>query len=495
MQTWFYEKDLKFWFKDIGFGSVLNRIFDELPKFGSVVLKVIDNTPYFVDLRNFIVEASADHLGNANYIIERHNYTPMEYRKAAKQFKWDKTEEVLESFRKGKNKYITVYERYGEVQETNDKGEATYLYKRVYMADVNLTQPLMSPFLNVPSGKGIIIEEDEAETHPYYEFHLEKIPGRWLGVGVIEVLIDSQIRINELVNQQAKGTYWAALRLFQSRDSAVNRNLMIDVVNGEVLNSDSPITQIDMSDRNLAFFAEEHNKWLRNRDEMTFSYDVVRGERLPAGTPLGSARLATGQAMSFFDQVRENIALDIKKFLCDVIIPNFEKYNSNEHELKLLGEDVDKLNALYTQIETNRQILNAMLKSGKVPTKSELETLKEAISEVESKKERTTKIPKGFYKDCKYKIDIIITGESKDTEAMTQIFFAALQAITVDPTLLTDPNKKKLFYKALENSGINPVDIEPEFQTPREVMPQRAVGGGVSAPTSMPQMPMAETRL
>ena len=42
----------------------------------------------------------------------------------------------------------------------------------------------------------------------------------------------------------------------------------------------------------MTFFTQETQKWNAIRDENTMSYDVVQGERLPAGTPLGSAQIA-----------------------------------------------------------------------------------------------------------------------------------------------------------------------------------------------------------
>ncbi len=85
LKTWFMERDFKYWMKDKQFGKILNRIFLELPIFGSVVLKVIKGEIHFIDLRNFIVEQSADNLNDANYIIEKHPYTVMQFRKVAKE--------------------------------------------------------------------------------------------------------------------------------------------------------------------------------------------------------------------------------------------------------------------------------------------------------------------------------------------------------------------------------------------------------------------------
>ena len=497
LKTWFYERDLKFWMREQNFGKVLNRVFKELPIFGSVVLKVIKNVPYFVDLRNFVVSQSADTLDDANYIIERHLYSPQQFIKMGKKLGWGDTEKAMNEFRKMKNMdYICVYERYGEIEE--GEGEVkTYPYKRIIIADVGVDEYDQNRQV-MPYG-GVTLKEEVVDKHPYWEFHLDKLPGRWLGLGVVEMLTDPQIRQNELVNLQAKTSYWAALRLFQTRDQGVNRNLMRDVRNGEVLKVDGEITQVDMTDRNLAFFNEETLKWNRNRDELANSYDVVQGERLPSGTPLGSAKLAAGMSMSFFAQIQENIALDFKEFLYNVILPKFEAENNKEHLLRLVGEDLDELNSLIIEQTATDELFRNYLAKGRVPDEETFELMKSAIGEgLKQGKELMAKMPKDYYKDLKYKIDIVITGESQDPDNAAQVEFAALQAITADPTILQDPLKKKIFFGILEKQGVDitkfdsvkPMDMSQLTQN----MPTKGAGGGVSAPVTMNQSP-TETQI
>jgi hypothetical protein len=487
--------------KEKNFGKVLNRIFEELPIFGSVVIKVINGNPYFVDLRNFIVfEASADTLDMANAIIEKHLYTPHEFRKMGKKMGWNKIDETIKEHRTMKEPYIAVYERYGEI-ETWNGNNVSYPYKRIYVADVGVDEKNNDGTAILHNG--IVLDEQEIDKHPYYEFHLNKMAGRWLGVGTIESLFDIQTRQNEIANLTAKGTYWNALRIWQTRGS-IGGHTIKEYANGHIIDGlDAEIIPVNMQDPNLTFFTQETQKWNAIRDENTMSYDVVQGERLPAGTPLGSAQIAASMAQSYFDQIRENIALDVKKFLYEVILPGFEKVNTIEHTIRLAGEDLDKVKNLLINQRANSALLDFVTEKGKVPSNEEFEMIKAGISEKEKQdKERVILIPKGFYKDIEYKIDIVITGESKDTRTMTQVFFAALQAITADPTILQDPTKKKIFMKALENSGVNIEDIIPDEPVPNmndmvNQMSPKGAGGGVSAPMPMPQGQgmMAETQV
>jgi hypothetical protein len=486
-KTWYSERDLKYWMRDKQFGKMLNRIFKEIPEFGSVVLKIVDNTPMFVDLRNFYCNQSADTLDNSSFITEIHPYSIPQFKKVAKLMGWEdaRVKETIEKFRGMKDaQYINVFERYGELADE----KYNYSYKKIYVADVgtDITEQQTNKEI---SGRGVLLSEMEIDEHPYWEFHKDKISGRWLGVGVVEELIEPQVKQNEIANLQSKTSYWAALRIFQTRDNAINRNLFTDVNNGEVINSDSEITQIDMSDRNLAFFNEEFTKWMSNRDELSFSYDVVQGERLPAGTPLGSAQIAISQTLSYFEQKQEDIAMDIKEMIYSVILPNFQKESTKEHTLRLVGEDLDTYFEMVKNILINDEIVTQILR-GQIPDKNVISL---AVEEnFKRGKEILLPIPKNFYSDTKYDLDIDITGESVDTRVKNATLFALLQAITVDPMMTQDPMKRKILFAIAEGGGISPNDFFGVPRSSQQMLQQQmgstwsGAGGGVSKPTMTP---------
>ena len=499
LKTWFMERDLKYWMRDKQFGKVLNRIFKELPMFGSVVLKIIDGEVYFVDLRNFVLEQQADTLEKSNYLIEIHNYTPTEFRKVAKQMKWDgdKVNETVELFRKMKDtSHIRVFERYGDVEEITDGApNGKWTYRREFWADVGVEEYDQWNKLAAPK-KGVQLSSDEwtpeKTAQTYWEFHTDKMGGRWLGLGVVETLVEPQIKQNEIANQQSKTSYWASLRLFFSQDPKMSGNLLTEKRNGEVITGDAAITQIDMSDRNLAFFNQETQKWLSNRDELTFSYDVVQGERLPAGTPLGSAQLAITQTLSYFEGIQEEVALSIKEMLYEVIIPQFKKEQSVEHTLRLVGQDLDK----YVEMVKNQMVFEELIrmivdKNAPFPTNEDRDAIGIAIAEsIKQGKEKILTVPKGYYKDLKYDVDIDITGESIDTRVRQATIFSILQAVTADPTMTQDPIKRKILYMMMENGGISPDDIfDVETKDIEDVMAQKGAGGGVSAPALGAKIP------
>lgn len=487
LKTWFMERDLRFWMRDKQFGKVLNRIFNELPIYGSVVLKVVDGYVQFVDLRNFIIEQSADNIESSNYVIEIHNYTPTDFRRVAKKMGWNNVDKVMEEFRKMKGvSHIRVYERYGEVEKIDSKGKKTYPFERTFIADVGVDEFDQNTSQMVYH-KGVLLGEDEWNDTPYWEYHLEKIPGRWLGIGVVETLFEPQINLNESENLLNKTSSFRAAVLFKSQDPGfAGKNLLTESRNGDVLDTSAgDINQLNVQDVNLAHFGDRYNRWLRNRDELTFSYDVVQGERLPAGTPLGSAQIAMAQTLSFFETIQENIALDVKEMLYAVILPQFEKENNTEHTLKLVGKDLDTYIAMIKDGLIAEEVIKQVIK-GKFPTEYDAKVIGIAIENAMKKNgELMIKLPKNFYKDIKYDVDIDITGESVDTRVRSATKFAILQAIQSDPTMVQDPIKKKILFSIAEDGGVNLNDIVGQEQKsmPEQIAEtQKPGGGGVSAP-------------
>ena len=495
--TWWMERDLAYWMRDQDFDMVLNRIFEELPIYGTVVLKVVEGKVYFVDLRNFIVDQGADSLDQMRYKTEIHYYTPREFRLASKKMNWKKSDmtTVIELFNKMKDtSHIRVYERYGEVELVDNDGNKTYEYHRSFVADVGIDEynVTLQQLVQYP---GVQLSSEVWDKDPYWEFHKAKIPGRWLGVGIVEELLEPQIKQNEIVNLQSKAAPWRALTIFQTADPAFNRNLSTDVSNGEVLNADSPITQVNVQDMNLAFFNEETSKWERNADDLTIAF-------APKGNSKTALMIAQEQVTSYYADVQQLIATRIKDLIYEVIMPQFEKDSTPEHTIRLIGSDLDQ----YCSFVKNELVLKELTRQfimGKMPTADDKATIEIAVEmAIKQGKEKMLTVPKGFYKNAKYDIDIDIMGMSVDVKARYATMFAILQAVTSDPTAITDPAKRKILFGMAEMGGVNPNDLFdslPDSNSPTNMMdntlPQNTrAGGGVSSPMQMGDMAQGQAQ-
>jgi hypothetical protein len=492
LKTWFYQRDLKNWMETKEFGVVLNRISEELPIYGSVVLKKINNDVKFVSLKNFVCEQNADTLDQSNYIIEQHYYTPMEFKRIGKEKKWKNIDETISKYQGSKEQYIRVFERYGMVEE--DNGE--FNYKMVLVADIPVDIK-NNKQQEIEINSDIILAEKKVDKHPYFEIHIFKVPGRWLGVGVPELLSDTQIRLCEITNQEAKSSYWSSLRIWQSRDNGIKRNLLKAVKDGDVLSVDEEINPVAMEDRNTyASYQAQREQLKSNAQEMTFSFDVISGKRTPAGTPLGSAQLSASMSMSYFDQIKENVALAIKRLFYTYVIPEcFAKEATKAHIVRIMGEDVEKMMDMMVETRSRKKWFDFIVKTGRVPSPEMMEMVKEVDrKQLQGRGELMIGIEEDWFKDVAYDVRIVITDESMDAATEAQNLVGALQTITTDPTILQDPTKKKIFSKYLEKGGINLAEIEasiPKGQ-PMELIETPGAGGGVSSAT--PAQPGVKTR-
>jgi len=484
LKAWIMDRDFKLWMKENKFNKFLNRLFLELPVFGTAVVKIVNKKLHFVDLRNLVNEQSADSLKDSSYVIEQHYYSPHELRNK----KWDNIEEVIEKWRTTDVPYIRIMERYGEVSEEEFGGDPNkYVYSR-YIVYIPETDMERRNRLEVHKS-GIILDKTKLkpEEFPYREFHWEKIPGRWMGIGRVELLVDPQVRTNEIVNLRVKSSYVAGLNIWQTRDDNIKKNLLKDIANGQVLTTMDRIEKVPTEERNLSPFVQEEQSWLSNRDEVGFTYDTFRGERSPAGTPLGAMQMSVEMMASYFEHIRESIAADMKEIIYNDVIPMFK--SSAEHYIRLVGEDLDKWHELKAKTLTSMELLSFILKNNQMPTTVQQDIIKQTIKDKTKEDGGSLFVPKEYYKDLKYAIDIVITGQDRDMRVQAANMAMALQTMIADPTVLTDPAKRKIFGKQLEAVGINIADITPEEMTPsQQPVAERAErqGGGISAP-SMPQ--------
>ncbi len=481
LKTWLMDRDFKYWAKENKINKILSRMFLELPIFGSVVLKKVKDKFYFVDLRNLINEQAADRLVDSSYVIELHNYSPHELRKK----NWDNIEEAINMWRDTKQPYLRIVERYGEVPESEFGGDPNkWVYSRfiVYIPERELGDRLDT------GSAGVVLDKTkiEIDEFPYREFHWEKIPGRWLGVGRVELLSDPQVRTNEIINLRVKSSYVAALNIWQTRDDNIKKNLIKDIASGQVLTAMDRIERIPTEDRNFVAFDNEERGWSGNRDEVSFTYDVVRGERMPAGTPLGSAQMAASMILSYFEHIKKGIASDFKEMMFNDIIPSFKK--TKEHYLKLVGEDLDKWKNLQIEHKAFEELFHFLKTKKKIPSPVQYDAIKAVISKKVGEKDIL--IPNDFYKDLKYSIDIVITGQDRDLRMQAANMAMILQTLVADPTVLTDPAKRKVFGKQLEAVGLNIHDIVSEDMSPEQIIGQKVgeqKGGGISRP-NIPQV-------
>jgi hypothetical protein len=290
--------------------------------------------------------------------------------------------------------------------------------------------------------------------------------------------------LNEVTNQQVRSSHWSTLRLWQTKDPGASRNLLTSGVDdGQILKVNDDIKQVDMADRNYSYYDQERQKWEGNAKELTFTYDIMRGERTPAGTPLGSAQLSANMAMSFFDQMREDLGLALKRFMFDFVVPEFKRTINKEHFVRIAGKDLEKLNELIKNTSMHNKFFEHILRTGNLPDPKLLKLLETVETErINSQREKSMFVPKGMYDNVEFDMEIEVTGEARDARVLAANLLGALQAISTNPNILKDPTQKKIFARYLEAGGIRIDDFDAPISQP-DIQPEmKSGGGGVSRP-------------
>ena len=508
--TMFLQKELKQWLKDKNFSKILNGLAEKAPKYGSVVLKKTKTGASVVDLRKLVLDQTVDCIQNSSHIVLEYQFTPDQLRKKAKENGWENVDEAIKHFSDYEqktgyidsynrtqvvtNKHIRVWERYGEIPErwlSGDMSMAEENEKKVkaliIVAGVrNQTQNAQGQ--NVWADGVILFKGTWKNEWPFKDYHRKKIEGRWLGLGVIEEMFIAQERINELANQKRVSMELSSKHIFQTADRTVLKSVLNDVENGSILvtGPNGGIQPLANEERNLSAFSMEESRWDNLGKSLSFSYDAVRGEALPSSTPATNAVIQDRNATSVFGFMRENLAIMLRSFFTEWVMPQLVKDLTPKHMLLFTGgtDEFMKLDQLIIGVYV-RDIAMKRLLSG-IPVTQEMVDMYAKEAQTQLKKrgaQRWFEIKDNMYSDLEYQFDILVTNEQEDMQVMSQNLIGILQSLK--NVNLQDPLQKTLFMKYLEKVGISPAEIELASQA-RETMTQ------MEQPGQMPGMPQMQ---
>lgn len=485
------EKELKVWLKRNEMGQILNQISDELPVYGSVVLQKTPTGAVLVDLRHFYVDQATDTLPNARYINIRKLVSHQDLRKMKKKG-WENVDSAIENFSgkytqgydidgitkssNGSNLYydgagtqatqpegaplVEIWERYGEVplkwftDKESDAGE--YVLAKFIVAGID--QVNKNDQGVVMGEEGLILYKEQIDELPFKEVHYKKTKGRWLGIGVVETLFEAQRRRNEVENQKARAHELASMQIFQSLDQTIASNITTDLQSGEILKVKSLIQPIATESRDMTALENHSVKLDEHANDLTFSRDVVSGENAPASATLGAVQIQTQQTTAVFDYKKENIGLFLGEFIKDLVFPQIEKELNKEHVLRLAGtvDELQKLRDNYATNIANNRTLEAILNNEEVEDYGSFFNLQKdlAMQEVSKMGDKIwTEVKANFFKDLDYTVDIVSTGENQNIYAKINNGNAILQLLGADPTVITDPTKRKVLFKIMSSMG------------------------------------------
>lgn len=518
--TYLLEKELKVWLKGHKFGLVLNRLAEEAPRYGSVVLEKTPDGAESVDLRRLILDPTVERIGQSRFVTTITYMTPSQLKKATA---WDQdmvdiaidryqnfnTQEPYEDQFVNINlmrstPYIKVFKRYGEVPAKwldpklkGKKGEE--MVRALFIvagADWLMKNNDGKPIQDM----GVVLFKSKwLKEWPFKDFHYMKTRGRWLGVGIVEMLFDVQERMNEMKNQKRESMTVSALHLFQTEDKSIVRNVLTDLQNGDLMlkgKGTDGVSPIANEERNLEAFKDEEESYLAQSDKLSFAYEALRGDTSDASqSTLGQTQIAVAQGTSVYAFKKENLSLFIQEFFNDLVLPELLEDLTPEHIMRFAGsaQEIQKLDQAAAEIYANDHIKARMLSyqpGQEVPTQDEHDQAKQKAMQVFQKMgtNRFLKIKEAFYSDAEFEFDFLVTDEQADPTKMAANIQSILADVGQNPNILVDPRLKLLFSKLCEQLGISPAELELADNQAQQMEQQasnvQGAGGGRPSPIS-----------
>lgn len=483
--TWLLEKELKLWLKTSKMGRILNQIAEEAPRYGSVVLEKTKDGAEVVDLRRLMLDPTVDSIQKSRFVTTVHYMTPTELRATG----WNNVEIAIERFGNTlaqdtyedtqgnlnliqSSPYIKVHRRFGEVPERWLGGNSDKMVKAVFIVAGAEDQLENKEGQFIGEAGVVLFQSKWNKEYPFKDFHYMKQKGRWLGVGIVEMLFDVQVRVNELKNQKRVSMELSTMHLFQTKDKSIVRNVLTDLSNGDLIISPNGIEPIANEERNLPAFNDEENAYLQQVDKLSFAYEAIRGEQ-ETQTTLGQTQIAVATGTSVYAFKKENLGIFLQEFFNELVLPQLMKDLTPEHIMRFVGsaQELAKLDELASEVYAN-DIAKEKILSGNLFLAEDLEMLKEKAKAQYRKQgeARFLKIKESFYNDAEFEFDFLIGNEQADPIKLATNIQTVLQPL-LETYGLEDPRVQLLYGKFSEFLGINPAEMEIANQMAQR-MPQ-----------------------
>jgi len=410
---------LKDWLSENGEDLKLKDAVEEFVSNGNVGFKKVDGGYEFTDaLNTYITNITAEHIEDTD-VIERHEMTAIDLKKMTA---WDNTDKVIKNLG---NKTFTASSQTTPVETTNKRYEIFEFTGEVSEKEYNEVKGKKGGKDNVfflakiivaglKKGGGrekvvLFAEKLKGEMTDYYLYaHRGKYEGRFWRVGMYEMLFDHQIRANEIGNQLARGLDWASRVIFRSKDSKVLQNIRADMDNGDVVITDD-LTQVDVRMRSLDQLIADWNRLLADADRLSNSFEVVRGESLPSGTPFRLGLLIDQNAGRLFTLLRQKITLVYRRVFREWLMPELVKGMKGKDIFRFVGE-TDILDQLREILVENWYMQNLVQIGPHTKAMAEgikqekLDELRDADPMIENSKE--------IWKGVLPRLFVTITGEN-----------------------------------------------------------------------------------
>lgn len=500
---------LQEWMKKDAFGVFLNDWGRSLARYGSSVCKFVqkkDGLHSSVVPWNRIISDTVDF--ESNPVIEKLFLTPAQL-KRNKAYDQDKVKELLTALtsrkttdkqkKDNKSNYIEVYEIHGELSKellTEDKRDC-----EEYVQQMQVVSMVEKADKRGEYDEFVLLKGKEAKS-PYMLTHLIREDGRAQSIGAVEHLFESQWMVNHTAKSIKDQLDLASKLIFQTADgNFAGVNALSAIETGDILihADNAPITQINNNSHDITSLQNFGQQWQALSKEITSTPDAISGNTMPSGTAYRQVAILNQESHSLFEIMTENKGLAIEQMMRTYILPYIMTLMDSTEEISatLNAHDVKQLDSLYVRNEAIRrhnakatfEAMNDLPIQG-LDIDQEANSIQAELEKQGSQRfivpsEISTKTWKEIFKDLVWDVEVEVTNEQSDKEAILTSLTTVFQTIA-DPTkaqILQTPQGKMLFNKILETTGaISAVELAQDpSPTPKAPLNPQAVGGGQQA--------------
>lgn len=449
------------------FAKTLNQICHTRALYGGVLVKNTEEGARVVPWQNVITDQSDIQSG---IVVERHYYTPAELKKKkgwnnideaiaqAKEYRsteMDDDTHLSETF----GELIEVWEVHGVLPKTiwdyeadpNDYERRMMVVVGAHWNETNEDGDTME--------NGIVLYNEPESESPYKYNARNPIPGRALGVGVVESLFETQTWHNFTLAEQFRSMSIAGKQLFDSDNPKMAANLF-KLPHGTVLKRSaehSPTQLINTMPSGLPMYDGLRAEMRNTGNEIVGQYDAVTGKS-NVNKPLGVVAIENIEGHSRFEQEREEIGELIEEIIRDWELPKAIKAAKNEGFLyaNFAAKELLEIDEIIVNKELQKFAVEETL-NGNLLTPERMQQQRQRVVRELGKNgmERLITDIEDMVDDKYGNVRVMTTSEARDRQAWFQDRTALLQYLNPQ-----DPRYSAIVDSIMDEMGITLEDIQ-----------------------------------
>jgi hypothetical protein len=292
--------------------------------------------------------------------------------------------------------------------------------------------------------------------------------------GSVKNLFQAQWMVNHTKKAIKDQLDLASKLIFQTSDgNFIGQNALSAIETGDIMIHavNQPLTQVQNNSHDVTALQGFGQEWKALGSELNGISEAMLGVAPKSGTAWRQTEALLQESYSLFEIMTENKGLHIEQMLRRYILPFLKKKMNNDKEIMatLDMQGIKEIEGRYIKNqsirEANKQKVEAIL-NGQIAKEPDINAiqnnLKEGFNEQGNQrffKPSEVSWKKEFENIDLDEIEVEITGESSDTQAMLTTIDKAL-TIIANPAFSQNKQAQYLVNKALTKSGfLSPVEL------------------------------------